>query len=96
MQMNGSERIQASKEAVWAALNDVDVLKQCIPGCESLEKMSATEMTAKVVLKIGPIKASFCRQGAAIGPRSPERVSHLGRGVGGRGGLCQGRGDCET
>ena len=45
MDMTGEERIAASREAVWAALNDVEVLRQCIPGCESLEKQSDTEMT---------------------------------------------------
>jgi carbon monoxide dehydrogenase subunit G len=90
MQMNGSERIQASKEAVWAALNDVDVLKQCIPGCESLEKMSATEMTAKVVLKIGPIKASFAGrvQLSDLDPPNGYRIS--GEGSGGVAGFAKG------
>jgi uncharacterized protein len=90
MQMNGSERIQASKEAVWAALNDVDVLKQCIPGCESLEKMSTTEMTAKVVLKIGPIKASFAGrvQLSDLDPPNGYRIS--GEGSGGVAGFAKG------
>ena len=52
MDMNGSQRIEASREAVYAALNDVEVLRQCIPGCESIEKTSDTEMNAKVTLKI--------------------------------------------
>ena len=47
MDMTGEERIPASREAVWNALNDVDVLRQCIPGCESLEKVSDTDMTAR-------------------------------------------------
>ena len=59
MQMNDSQRIPASKEKVWAALNDPEVLKQCIPGCQSLEMTSPTEMTATVVLKVGPVKATF-------------------------------------
>src|SRR5262249_56713553 len=56
MQMNDSQRIPASKEKVWAALNDPAVLKQCIPGCQSLEMSATNEMTATVVLKIGPVK----------------------------------------
>ena len=59
MQMNDSQRIPASKEKVWAALNDPEVLKRCIPGCQSLEMSSATEMTATVVFKVGPVKATF-------------------------------------
>jgi uncharacterized protein len=90
MEMNGSERIQASKEAVWAALNDVEVLKQCIPGCEGLEKTSETEMTAKVVLKIGPIKASFAGrvQLSDLDPPNGYRIS--GEGSGGVAGFAKG------
>ena len=57
MDMNGSQRIEASPDTVWAALNDVDVLKACIPGCETINKTSDTDMDAKVTLKIGPVKA---------------------------------------
>ena len=59
MQMNDSQRIPASREKVWAALNNPDVLKQCIPGCQSLEMTSPTEMTATVVIKVGPVNASL-------------------------------------
>ena len=59
MQMNDTQRIPAPRAAVWAALNDPEVLKACIPGCESLEKTAPTEMTAKVTLKVGPVKATF-------------------------------------
>jgi uncharacterized protein len=59
MHMTGERRIAASRQAVWAALNDAKVLKQCIPGCESLEKLSDTEITAKVTVGIGPVHAPF-------------------------------------
>ena len=59
MDMQGEERIEAPIAKVWEALNDPDVLKQCIPGCESLEKKSDTNLEAVVTLKIGPIKASL-------------------------------------
>src|ERR1700751_427756 len=59
MQMNDSQRIPASREQVWAALNDPAVLKQCIPGCQSLEVTAPNEMTATVVFKVGPVKATF-------------------------------------
>jgi uncharacterized protein len=59
MDMTGEERIAASRQTVWAALNDVEVLKQCIPGCESLEKQSDSEMTARVKLQVGPVSARF-------------------------------------
>ena len=59
MDMQSSERIEAPVEAVWRGLNDPTILAQAIPGCESLEKTSDTAMSARVVLKIGPIKAKF-------------------------------------
>ena len=51
--------INAPKDQVYAALNDPEVLKQCIPGCEELIQHSDTELEAKVVLKVGPVKARF-------------------------------------
>ena len=67
MEMNGLQRIEASREEVYAALNDVDILRQCIPGCESIEKTSDTEMNAKVTLRVGPVKASFTAGGGGWG-----------------------------
>ena len=62
MDIKGEYKIAAPREKVFAALNDQDVLKACIPGCESLEKLSDTEMTAKVRLRIGPIMHLALRQ----------------------------------
>lgn len=59
MEMKDEIRLEASREAVWAALNNPDILKICIPGCESLEKVSDTEFVSLVVVKVGPIKAKF-------------------------------------
>ena len=59
MEMQGEERIAASREAVWAALNDPEILKQCIPGCQSLEMTGDNEMSAAVKLKVGPVSATF-------------------------------------
>ena len=59
MDMTGEERIAAPREAVWAALNDPEILKQCIPGCQSLEMKSPTELSAVVKIRIGPVSASF-------------------------------------
>jgi hypothetical protein len=59
MEMVNQDRIEAPRAIVWAALNDVDVLKSCVPGCEELVRNSDTEFTAKVTLKIGPVKAAF-------------------------------------
>src|SRR5579885_2382751 len=59
MDMTGEYQIPASRSKVWDALNDPEILKQCIPGCEEIEKLSATEMTAKVRAKVGPVSARF-------------------------------------
>ena len=59
MEIKGEYQIGASREAVWQALNDPEMLKKCIPGCESLEKISDTEFAAKVTAAIGPVRAKF-------------------------------------
>lgn len=59
MKLAGEYRIPASMQQVWDALNDPEVLKACIPGCEELEKQSDTELTAIVKQKIGPVSARF-------------------------------------
>ncbi|WP_112827509.1 SRPBCC family protein [Rhizobium cremeum] len=93
MDMSGSERIEAPVETVWRALNDPEILRQAIPGCESLEKTSDTDMVAKVVLKIGPIKAKF--EGAVelqnLDP--PHSYTISGEGKGGIAGFAKGGAD---
>ena len=59
MEMKNRQTIEASRADVYEALNDPDVLKRCIPGCDSIERRSDSEMSAVVTLKIGPIKATF-------------------------------------
>jgi carbon monoxide dehydrogenase subunit G len=59
MEIKGEYQIDAPREAVWQALNDPEMLAQCIPGCESLEKLSDTEFAAKVTAAIGPVRAKF-------------------------------------
>ena len=59
MEMKGDQLISADRQTVWEALNNPEILKACIPGCETLEKISDTELSATVVTKIGPVKAKF-------------------------------------
>jgi len=59
MQMQGERRIDASRAEVWRALNDPEVLKSCIAGCEELTRTSDTTLAAKVTQKVGPVKARF-------------------------------------
>ena len=91
MQMNDSQRIPAPKEKVWAALNDPEILKQCIPGCQSLDMSSPTEMTATVVFKVGPVKATFSGKVTLSDLDPPNSLSDFGRGLRRRRRLCQGR-----
>ena len=90
MDMTGSQRIEASREVVYAALNDVDVLRQCIPGCETVEKTSDNEMTAKVTLKIGPVKASFAGKVTLSDLDPPNGYTITGEGSGGAAGFAKG------
>lgn len=90
MDMNGTQRIEASREAVYAGLNDVDVLRQCIPGCESIEKTSDTDMVAKVTLRIGPVKASFAGTVTLSDLDPPNGYTISGEGSGGMAGFAKG------
>jgi len=90
MEMSGSDRIAAPKEAVWAALNDPAVLQQCIPGCQKLEKVSDNEMTATVTLKVGPVKASFSGKVTLSDIDAPNSYRITGEGTGGVAGFAKG------
>jgi uncharacterized protein len=90
MQMSDSQRIPASKEKVWAALNNPDVLKQCIPGCQSLEMSSPNEMTATVVFKVGPVKATFGGRVSLSDLDPPNSCRITGEGSGGIAGFAKG------
>ncbi|MBO4226745.1 carbon monoxide dehydrogenase subunit G [Bradyrhizobium neotropicale] len=90
MQMNDSQRIPATKERAWAMLNDPTVLKQCIPGCERLEMTSPTEMTATVVIKVGPVKASFGGKVTLSDLDPPNSYRISGEGSGGVAGFAKG------
>lgn len=59
MEMTGSQLIPAPRAKVWAALNDAEILRQCITGCDSLTKTSDTSFEAAVTVKLGPVKAKF-------------------------------------
>jgi hypothetical protein len=90
MQMNDSQRISAPKDKVWAALNDPDTLKRCIPGCQSLEMTSPHEMTATVVFKVGPVKATFSGKVTLSDLDPPNSYRISGEGSGGIAGFAKG------
>jgi carbon monoxide dehydrogenase subunit G len=90
MQMNDIQRVPASKAKVWAALNDPEILKQCIPGCQSLVMTSPTDMTATVVVKLGPVKATFSGKVTLSDFDPPNGYRISGEGSGGAAGFAKG------
>lgn len=93
MDMSGEERIAAPREAVWAALNDPDVLRACIPGCQSLTMKSPNELEATVKIKIGPVSASFSGEVTLSNLNPPESYTISGEGKGGIAGFAKGGAD---
>ncbi len=81
MKMSSEEVIPAPREAVWRALNDAEVLRQAIPGCQSIQKNSDTELEATVVVKIGPVKSTFTGEVhlSDLDPPSSYRISGEGK-----------------
>ena len=88
--MNDSQRIPASRAKVWAALNDPEVLKQCIPGCQALDMTAPNEMTATVVFKVGPVKATFGGKVMLSELDAPNGYRIAGEGSGGVAGFAKG------
>ena len=95
MELADEITIPASRAKVYEALNDVDVLKACIPGCEELEKESDTELLAKVTLKVGPVKARFSGRVTLDPGQAQDAFSLTGEGDGGVAGFAKGGADVE-
>jgi uncharacterized protein len=90
MNMTGDVQLPASRETVWAMLNEPAVLKSCIPGCESLDKDSDNEFRAVATIKIGPVKARWKGKVrfSNLDPPNSYRIS--GEGDGGVAGFAKG------
>ena len=95
MELQDEIRVEAPRGEVFAALNNPEILKACIPGCEELTKHSDTELEAKVVLKIGPVKAKFGGNVILDPSEAPSRFSLSGEGNGGMAGFAKGGADVE-
>ncbi len=85
--------IEAPRDEVYARLNDVEVLRQCIPGCEELERNDEGALVAKVTLKIGPVKARFAGIVHLDPSGAPEHFTLSGQGNGGAAGFAKGGAD---
>lgn len=89
MEMQDEIHLDASREAVWKALNDPEVLKACIPGCETLDMVSDTEFEALVVVKVGPIRAKFAGSVTLSEINAPVSYRLTGEGKGGVAGFAK-------
>ena len=95
MIMTGEVQLPASREVVYAKLNDTEVLKACIPGCEELNKTSDTEFQAVSVTKIGPVKARFKGRVQLSDLDPPNGYRIVGEGEGGVAGFAKGAADVK-
>ena len=93
MELKDAIIINAPLDRVYAALNDPEILRQCIPGCEELIQHSDTELEAKIVLKIGPVKARFSGNVQLDKSGAPQAFSLTGQGNGGAAGHAKGGAD---
>ena len=95
MKLEGSRIIAADRETVWAALNDPEVLKACINGCQELEKTSETSFEATVKQKVGPVSATFKGAVELSDLNPPESYRISGEGKGGAAGFAKGGADVK-
>ena len=90
MEIKGEYRIGTSRERVWEALTDPDILCKCIPGCESMERLGETEFQASVMAAIGPVRARFKTKLMLEDLRPPESYTLVGEGKAGVAGFGRG------
>ena len=95
MELNDEITIPAKLDLVYKSLNDLEVLKACIPGCEELVENEDGKLSTKVVLKIGPIKAKFNGKVSLDLTNGPTKYSLVGEGDGGVAGFAKGGADVE-
>jgi carbon monoxide dehydrogenase subunit G len=93
MKIEGNYTIAASRERVWAALNDPEILKATIPRCETMEKVSDTEFSALVVVKVGPFKMPFSGGVLLTNLNPPYSYTISAEGRGGFAGFASGSAD---
>lgn len=93
MQMSSSQTIPAPQQQTWEALNDPETLKICIPGCESIEKLSDTEYQLAMAAKIGPVSARFKGRMTLSDVDAPNAYKIVFEGQGGAAGFAKGSAD---
>src|SRR5215510_8743927 len=90
MEIKGAYKIAAPRAEVWAALNDPEILKKSLPGCEKLQKESETSFTATIKAKVGPVSAKFSGAVTLQDLDPPNGYRILGEGKGGVAGFAKG------
>jgi carbon monoxide dehydrogenase subunit G len=90
MKLDDEIRIEVTREVVFTALNDADILRRSIPGCEELEKVSSTQFNALVRAKVGPVRARFRGEVTLSDLNPPESYTLSGQGKGGAAGFARG------
>jgi hypothetical protein len=93
MEMTGEQLIQASQADTWAALNDPEMLKACVPGCESIERNSDTEYVVQMTARVGPVSAKFKGKLNLSNLNPPHSYSIAFEGQGGVAGFAKGGAD---
>ena len=89
MDMVGEARLEASRSVIWDALNDPEILKKSISGCEEMQKLTDTSYTAVVIAKVGPIKARFLGNVTLTDIKAPLSYTLIGEGQGGMAGFAK-------
>lgn len=93
MDFTGEERIAASRAAVWAALNDPDILRRCIPGCEAMERISPNEFAATIKVKFSLFSVTFHGALLLSNVDAPQSYTLSAEGKGGIAGFAKGSAD---
>ncbi len=95
MELTGEVVINAARTRVWIALNDPAVLTACIPGCEAVEQVGPLEKTARMLVKVGPVRAKFSGRILMSDVVEAERCAMTFEGSGGAAGMARGRSQVE-
>jgi carbon monoxide dehydrogenase subunit G len=90
MELTGEQILELPRERVWAALNDPEILRVCVPGCESLERVEENQFKVVMAAAVGPIKARFTGKLILTDLRAPESYSLTFEGSGGAAGFGKG------
>jgi carbon monoxide dehydrogenase subunit G len=93
MEMTGEQLIQASQAATWAALNDPGILKDCVPGCETIERTAENEYAVQMTARVGPVSAKFKGKMTLSKIQAPDSYSIAFEGQGGVAGFAKGGAD---